>query len=95
MLSVGFSFCCLWIQNEELLAPFTESCLPACPHASSHNSGLKLCTVSQTQLNVFLYKMRCCGHSVLQSTDTLTKTAVITEDGQSHISGAGEEEGNM
>jgi hypothetical protein len=48
----------------ELSAPSSALCLPVGGHASHHdNNGLNLSTVSQPQLNVFLYKS-CCGLSI-------------------------------
>ena len=48
----------------ELSATSPAACPPACSHAFCHDdNGLTLGTVSQPQLNVFLYKS-CCGHGV-------------------------------
>lgn len=47
----------------ELSAYFPTSCWPACHGDFHHDNRLNLLTVSQPQLNVFLYK-GCCGHDV-------------------------------
>jgi hypothetical protein len=61
-------------QDVKLSAPSPAPCLPICYHVSSHDNGLNLRTLSQTQLNVFLYKT-CCDRGVSSQTETLTKIA--------------------
>jgi hypothetical protein len=61
----------------ELSAPSPAPCLSACHHASSHDIGLDLWSVSQHQLNVFLYKS-CLVMLSLHSNRTPTKTASET-----------------
>jgi hypothetical protein len=61
----------------ELSAPSPAPCLSACHHASCHvDNGLNLLTLSQSQLNVFIYKS--CLNRPFTAIKTLTKTKIGT-----------------
>lgn len=63
--------CLSWLQSDqdaELLDSSLVSCLPRCCHASCHDdNGLTSETVSQLQLNAYLYKVAWVMASLLSS----------------------------
>jgi hypothetical protein len=64
-LSVAALFSLLPVDPDvELSATFAVPCQPAGHHPfHHHDNGLNLCTLSQPQLNIFLY-YSCHGHGV-------------------------------